>query len=54
VTIIRAGTAIEVIHEASGTSMNTRPVEQIGSVAMSVSSSASACSSAVMSCCTRA
>ena len=54
VTIMRAGTARSKMYESSGTSTNTRPVEQIGRVAMRVSSSTSEVSSAVMSCCTRA
>ena len=54
VTIMRTGTSTGEIQVASGTSMNTRPVEQIGRVASSAPSSASAFSSAVMRCCTRA
>jgi hypothetical protein len=50
---MRLGAEISACHEASGISMKTRPVEQIGSVARSASSSASDDSSAVMSCCTR-
>ena len=38
---MRAGTSMSQIHEASGTSTNTRPVEHSGSVASSVSSSTS-------------